>query len=69
MIQQGSRFRRLTPIELERLNGFPDDWTKFGEDGEEFSDSKRAFFMGNALVVGVIEKLAKEVAKELKKTD
>ena len=68
VIQQGSRFRRLTPIELERLNGFPDDWTKFGEDGEEFSDSKRAFFMGNALVVGVIEKLAKEVAKELKKT-
>ena len=66
VIQQGGRFRRLTPIELERLNGFPDDWTKFGEAGEVFSDSKRAFFMGNALVVGVIEKLAKEIAKEMK---
>lgn len=44
-------FRRLTPIELERLNMFPDDHT-IGE-----KDTKRAFFMGNALVVGVIEKL------------
>lgn len=67
VIQQGRRFRRLTPIELERLNGFPDDWTKFGANGEEFSDSKRAFFMGNALVVGVIEKLAKEILEDSKK--
>ena len=67
VIRQGNKFRRLTPIELERLNGFPDDWTRFGADGEEFSDSKRAFFMGNALVVGVIEKLAKQIAKEFEK--
>jgi DNA (cytosine-5)-methyltransferase 1 len=66
VIQQGSRFRRLTPIELERLNGFPDDWTKFGARGEKFSDSRRAFFMGNALVVGVIERLAKEIARDAK---
>lgn len=46
-------FRRLSPIELERLNMFPDDHTKL--DG--VSDTKRAFFMGNALVVGVIEKI------------
>jgi DNA (cytosine-5)-methyltransferase 1 len=45
--------RRLLPIELERLNMFPDEHTKF--DG--FSDTKRAFFMGNALVVGVIERI------------
>ena len=63
VIKQGGRFRRLTPTELERLNGFPDDWTKEGANGEEFNDSRRAFFMGNALVVGVIEKLAKEIAK------
>jgi DNA (cytosine-5)-methyltransferase 1 len=44
-------FRRLTPIELERLNMFPDNHT------EGASDNKRAFFMGNALVVGVIEKI------------
>jgi DNA (cytosine-5)-methyltransferase 1 len=44
------RLRRLTPIELERLNGFPDDWTDTG-----MSDGKRAFMMGNALVVGLVE--------------
>jgi len=46
-------YRRLSPVELERLNMFPDDHTKL--DG--VSDTKRAFFMGNALVVGVIEKI------------
>lgn len=45
------RLRRLTPIELERLNMFPDRHT------EGVSDTRRAFFMGNALVVGIIEKL------------
>ena len=43
--------RRLHPIELERLNGFPDNHTKL----EGITDNKRAFFMGNALVTGVIE--------------
>ncbi|ELY2011309.1 DNA (cytosine-5-)-methyltransferase [Flavobacterium psychrophilum] len=46
-------YRRLSPVELERLNMFPDNHTKF--DG--ITDTKRAFFMGNALVVGVIEKI------------
>lgn len=46
-------YRRLSPVELERLNMFPDNHTKL--DG--VSDTKRAFFMGNALVVGVIEKI------------
>ena len=45
--------RRLTPIELERLNGFPDNHTKL----ETITDTKRAFFMGNALVCGVVEKI------------
>jgi DNA (cytosine-5)-methyltransferase 1 len=44
------RLRRLTPIELERLNGFPDDWTNTG-----MPDARRAFMMGNALVVGAVE--------------
>jgi len=46
-------YRRLMPIELERLNMFPDDWTLI--DG--ITDSRRGFLMGNALVVGVIERL------------
>lgn len=53
VIQTSKGFRRLSPIELERLNMFPDDHTKL----EGVSDTKRAFFMGNALVVGVIEKI------------
>jgi DNA (cytosine-5)-methyltransferase 1 len=53
--------RRLTPIELERLNMFPDDHTKL--DG--VTDTKRAFFMGNALVVGVIERIGKELYRQI----
>lgn len=53
------KLRRLTPIELERLNMFPDNHT----DGA--TDTKRAFFMGNALVVGVIEKIGKSLLSVL----
>jgi len=53
------KYRRLTPVELERLNMFPDNHTK------GMSPIKRAFFMGNALVVGVIEKLGKSLIKTI----
>lgn len=59
VVCQNGRYRRLHPIELERLNGFPDDFTKC--DG--ITDVQRAFFMGNALVIGVVEKLGQELAK------
>lgn len=59
-------YRRLTPIELERLNGFPDNWTKYDSDGKQISDTRRAFFMGNALVVGLIVKVGKVLATEMK---
>lgn len=51
--------RRLTPVELERLNMFPDNHTKM----EGITDAKRAFFMGNALVVGVVQKIGGELFK------
>jgi DNA (cytosine-5)-methyltransferase 1 len=51
------RFRRLTPIELERLNGFPDNWTRTG-----MPDGRRAFMMGNALVVGLIQGVGQRLA-------
>ncbi len=54
--------RRLTPIELERLNMFPDDHTKL----EGITDAKRAFFMGNALVVGIVEKIGNALNIKLK---
>lgn len=52
------RIRLLTPIECERINQFPDNWTNTG-----MSDKKRNFMMGNALVVGVIEKIGLELEK------
>jgi DNA (cytosine-5)-methyltransferase 1 len=48
---ESGRYRRLTPIELERLNMFPDRHT------EGASDMRRAFLMGNALVTGIVEKI------------
>lgn len=48
------RYRRLLPLELERLNMFPDNHTKGA------SDMRRAFLMGNALVTGIVEKIGLE---------
>lgn len=53
--------RRLMPIELERLNGFPDNHTKL----EGITDSKRAFFMGNALIVGIVKRLGATLASRI----
>lgn len=55
-LQSNEWLRRLLPIELERLNGFPDDHT------ENASETKRAFFMGNALVVGIVNRIAETIA-------
>ncbi len=57
------KLRRLTPVELERLNMFPDNHTQL----EGISDTKRAFFMGNALVVGVVEKIGQSLSEILGK--
>ncbi|NNC81974.1 MAG: DNA (cytosine-5-)-methyltransferase [Flavobacteriales bacterium] len=61
VVEQEGVLRRLTPVELERLNMFPDDHTR----SAGIRDAKRAFFMGNALVVGVVEKLGRELAKRV----
>lgn len=53
VVQTSQGLRRLTPVEQERLNMFPDNHTKL----EGVTDTKRSFFMGNALVVGVVEKI------------
>ncbi len=54
VIQSKKGLRRLTPVELERLNMFPDNHTLLAG----ISNTKRAFFMGNALVVGVVEEIS-----------
>ena len=65
IIKTNRGFRRLTTIELERLNGFPDNWTKFDENQEELPGTRRAFLMGNALVVGLIQMVGKVLAEEI----
>ena len=61
VIKTPKGYRRLSPLELERLNMFPDNHTKF----EGITDTKRAFFMGNALVVGVIEKIGVTLSEKI----
>lgn len=53
------RYRRLTPVELERLDGFPDNHT------EGATDVRRAFLMGNALIVSVVEDLGKSLINKI----
>lgn len=43
--------RRLTPTEAERLQGYPDGWTEYGEDGKAVSDTKRYQMLGNSMAV------------------
>ncbi len=61
VVQTPKGYRRLSPVELERLNMFPDNHTQF----HGISDTRRAFFMGNALVVGIIEKIGKTLAERI----
>ncbi|WP_285650587.1 DNA (cytosine-5-)-methyltransferase [Allomuricauda sp. NBRC 101325] len=61
VVQTSEGLRRLLPVELERLNMFPDNHTEL--DG--ISDAKRAFFMGNALVVGIVEKVASALFRKI----
>lgn len=68
LIELNNQYRRLHPIELERLNMFPDNHTKIGNDGLkdiEITAAKRAFFMGNALVIGVVEKVGLELYNKI----
>lgn len=57
VLTPSGRYRRLVPIELERLNMFPDNHTLHAE----VSDGRRAFLMGNALVCGVVQEVGKSL--------
>ena len=54
-IFDGFRIRRLMPIECERLQGMPENWTKTGASGKEISDSQRYKCCGNAVSVPVVQ--------------
>ena len=48
-------YRILTPVEAERIQMFPDNWTNI--ESKAMTERRRYFMMGNALVVGVVQKL------------
>ena len=54
---KSGRYRRLLPIELERMNMFPDNHTLH----PQVSDGRRAFLMGNALVCGIVREIGKSL--------
>ena len=54
---ESGRYRRLLPIELERMNMFPDNHTLH----PEVSDGRRAFLMGNALVCGIVQEIGRSL--------
>ena len=65
LLEDSKGYRLLTALETERLQGFPDNWTKVKlSKGKEIgvSDTRRKFFMGNALVVEVVATLGKYIA-------
>ncbi len=53
--KEGIVIRKLTPLEFERLQGFPDNWT------EGFSDTQRYKMIGNAVTVNVVEAIARKL--------
>lgn len=58
------KLRFLTPVECEKINGFPANWTNTG-----MSDKRRYFMMGNALVVGIVEKIGIELENIIEKEE
>ena len=67
VIKVGDRYRFLTPIEAERLQDFPDNWTEYkrNSDGmiEKVRDRMRMFFMGNALVTDIVKEIGYFIRK------
>jgi len=47
--------RRLTPLECERLQGFPDGWTEYGYDGKKISDNQRYKAIGNSVAIPCVQ--------------
>ncbi|WP_413825865.1 DNA (cytosine-5-)-methyltransferase [Methanobrevibacter sp. UBA337] len=61
------KLRILTPIECERINMFPDNWTNIQD--KSMTERRRYFMMGNALVVGIIDKLGEYLEKIFEKEE
>ena len=55
--EENDIYRTLTPVEAERIQMFPDNWTNV--ESKAMTERRRYFMMGNALVVGIVQKLGK----------
>jgi DNA (cytosine-5)-methyltransferase 1 len=62
-VTQGAKVRRLTPLECERLMGWPDDHTRYKADGTEQADSHRYRQCGNGVASPVARWVAEQIAK------
>ncbi len=67
-VYDGLRMRYLTPVECERLQGFPDDWTRYGrfenDEVREISDRQRYRMCGNAVTVNVIDAITTQLLEK-----
>ena len=61
----GFQIRRLTPLECERLMGYPDFWTEYGHNGEKISDSKRYQMLGNSVAVPCVAYIMQGIRQAL----
>ena len=65
MVSDNTKIRYLTPLECERLMGWPDSWTKYGTDENgntvELSDNARYNLIGNGVVPQVVQALISQI--------
>ena len=64
-VTNGYVVRRLTPLECERLQGFPDGWTAVEHRGKPASDSQRYKALGNSMAVPVIAWIGRRIERAL----
>ena len=60
-------YRTLTPVEAEKIQMFPPNWTNI--ESKAMTERRRYFMMGNALVVGIVEELGKQLEKVIENED
>ena len=61
--------RKLTPLECERLQGYPDEWTRYGDDGQEIKDSPRYVAIGNSLAVPCAERVFRGIVAAMERKE
>jgi DNA (cytosine-5)-methyltransferase 1 len=60
-VEENLRIRKLTPLECERLQGLPDGWTEFYDDGRRVSDSERYERCGRTITIPVVEAIGRRL--------